>query len=152
MKKIFLRRTQGLAGILLFGAILVGLNFLLAGLPWRADLTEEKLYTLSAGTKELLAKLERPVVLKFYATAGDAIPVPVRQYAQRVRDLLDEYGLHGGGRVTVEVYDPQPDSDAEEWAGKYGLQATPVGAMGGPDLYLGLAAVSGPREAAIPMT
>ncbi len=151
MKPILRTRARGLLGVLLFGALLVGVNALVAGLPWRADLTEEHLYTLSAGTKQLLAGLDRPVVLTFYATTGDQVPIPVRQYAKRIEDLLREYVLHGGGNVKLEVEDPQPDSDAEEWAQKFGLQAAPMALLGGgPDLYLGLAAVSGPRDASIP--
>ena len=66
---------------------------------------------------------------------------------------MNEYDLaaRSGGKLTLEVLDPQPDSDAEEWAQRYGLVPQATGGLGAqPDLYLGLVAVAGAREAAIP--
>lgn len=144
-------RWQGAAGVAALFIGLVALNALASGLRWRADLTEEKLYTLSAGTRALLRSLPRPVQLKLYATRGEAMPIPLRQYADRVHDLLREYARLSGGRVTVEVYDPRPDSDEEEWARKYGIEGRALDPLGGgPEIFLGLAAVAGAREAVLP--
>ncbi len=144
-------RWQGIAGVAALFLGLVALNVLVAGFRWRADLTDEKLYTLSAGTRSLLRSLPRPVQFKLYATRGETMPIPLRQYADRVHDLLREYARLSGGRVTVEVYDPRPDSDEEEWARKYGIEGRALTAAdGGPAIFLGLAAVSGTREASLP--
>ena len=75
----------------------------------------------------------------------------MKNYVQRTLDFLRELAARSGGKVVLEVLDPQPDSDAEEWAQRYGLTAQATGGLGlQPDLYLGLAAVSGAKEAAIP--
>jgi ABC-type uncharacterized transport system involved in gliding motility auxiliary subunit len=68
-----------------------------------------------------------------------------------VEDLLREYERSGGGRIVVETYDPKPDSDEEEWAQRYGLVGPASAVLGeATRTYLGLVAVSGAREAAIP--
>jgi ABC-type uncharacterized transport system involved in gliding motility auxiliary subunit len=147
----WIQSLSGLAGLLVLAAILVLLNGLAGALRWRADLTGEKLFTLSDGTRAMLKDLNTPVTLKLYfsrTTAGSFIPL--KQYADRVLDLLREYERAGRGRIILEVYDPQPDSDEEEWAQRYGVTAQPLGMAGGPSLYFGLVGVSGTREAALP--
>ena len=56
----------------------------------RLDMTENKLYTLSQGTKNVLDALEEPITLKFYFSKGLAQQAPgIVSYAQRVEELLD---------------------------------------------------------------
>lgn len=152
MKKTTSKWFAGAAGAGVVLGILAAANLLFAGVRWRKDLTAEKLYTLSPGTVEMVRGLDRPVALKFYFSKGDSsVPGPLKNYVQRTLDFLRELSARSGGNVTLEVFDPQPDSDAEEWAQRYGLAARATGRLGlQPDLYLGLAAVSGSREAAIP--
>ncbi|MBI2439978.1 MAG: Gldg family protein [Lentisphaerae bacterium] len=139
-----------LIGLLTLLAILIAANVLLSRVRVRADLTEEKLYTLAEGTRTILQSLDVPVTLKFFFS-GNApeIPMPLKYFAQQVEDLLKEYELTSGGRVRMETYDPKPDSDAEEWAQRYGLAGQQLGLMG-PELYLGLVAVKGDAHAILP--
>jgi ABC-type uncharacterized transport system involved in gliding motility auxiliary subunit len=152
MKQTTSKRFAGLAGALVVLGILVAVNALLAGVRLRRDLTAEKLYTLSPATVAMLQGLERPVTLKFFFSRGQAdLPAPLKNYVQRTRDFLREVAGRSGGNVVLEMWDPQPDSDAEEWAQRYGLMPQATGGLGlQPDLYLGLVAVSGAKEAAIP--
>lgn len=144
-------RGRGAIGAAALFVLLVAINGVVAGLRWRADLTDERLFTLSEGTLGLLRALPRSAQLKLYVTRGEAMPIPLRQYAQRVQDLLREYVRAAGGRVTLEVHDPKPFSDEEEWARKYGVEGRSLNPLGGgPEIYLGLAAVSGTREAVLP--
>jgi len=109
----------------------------------RLDLTENKLFTLSAGTKSVLAKVKDPISLRYYFSkklAADQAPGVV-SYAQRVRELLEEYVSHSGGKVKLEVADPEPYSEIEERAVQYGLKGVPASA-GGEMLYFGLAGTS----------
>lgn len=150
--KTFLKSVTGLAGLVVFLAIVIAVNMLLADTRIRKDLTKEKLYTLSEGTRGLLKSLPHDVTLKFYFSRGNEdAPIPLKQYGERILDLLNEYKLVSNGRLTLEVYDPKPDSDEEEWAQRYGLTGQPMNMMGGGEnIYLGLVAVSGTKEAAIP--
>ncbi len=153
MKKTTSKLFAGVAGALVLLGILIVVNLLFAGVRLRKDLTAERLYTLSPGTVNLMRGLERPVTLKFYYTKSNPdIPVPLKNYVQRTLDFLRELASRSGGKVILETWDPQPDSDAEEWAQRYGLTPQATGGLGvQPDFYLGLVAVSGTKEAAIPV-
>ena len=153
MKKTTSKLFAGLAGALVLLGILIAVNVLFAGVRLRKDLTAERLYTISPGTVKMLQGLERPVTLKFYFTKGNPnIPAALKNYVQRTLDFLRELAARSGGKVVLETWDPQPDSDAEEWAQRYGLTPQSTGGLGlQPDFYLGLVAVAGTKEATIPI-
>jgi ABC-type uncharacterized transport system involved in gliding motility auxiliary subunit len=105
----------------------------------RLDLTSEHLYTLARGTRQTLAKMEEPITLRFYYSnrLGDTAPA-YGTYARRVREMLDQYVAAARGKIRLEIYDPQPFSDAEDRAVAYGLQAVPLNDQG-EAVYFGLA-------------
>lgn len=106
----------------------------------RLDLTEQKLYTLSEGTRNILTQLNQPVELELYfSQKASADLVKVRAYEQRVRELLDEYVMLAGGKLSLRVIDPVPFSEEEDQATAYGLQAVPI-SVSGDHLYFGLVA------------
>lgn len=147
-----MKKLTGFLGVLIFLAILIAANALLSQARLRKDLTHERLYTLSGGTQKLLGDLRHDVTLKFYYSKSvRGLPATLKQYADRILDLLREYEADSGGKIHIEVLDPQPDSDEEEWAQRYGVQPQNLGAMGIMDqLYLGVVAVSGAKDAVIP--
>jgi ABC-type uncharacterized transport system involved in gliding motility auxiliary subunit len=101
-------------------------------------LTENKLYTLSDGTKKILNKLDTDVVVRFYFSKDTAsMPVPLRTYAQEVQDLLDEYQQYSHGKVKIIKLDPKPDSDAEDSANLDGIEGQAVDLN--DKVYLGIA-------------
>jgi len=144
--------ATGILGVAIVLGIVIAANAIISQFSgFRIDMTEENLYTLSDGTRSMLADLERDVTLKFYySRSGEGTPIPIKQYAQRIQDLLQEYESAKGGRVTLEIFDPKQDSDEEEWAQKYGLTPQGLGMLGGPSFYFGIVAVSGANEATIP--
>ncbi len=149
-RKSFPKIGAGAAGLLLLLAIIGAVVVILGNLRLRHDFTADKLYTLSAGAKAVLAKLPSDVTLKFYFNrSSEAVPMFIKSYARQVEDLLKEYELAGRGKLTLEIYDPKPDSDDEEWAQRYGIQGQPTGMLS-PPLYFGLVAVSGEREETLP--
>ena len=116
----FLYSFAGVAAVFL---ILVALNFILGLSKARVDLTAEKLYTLSGGTKAILAKLDTPVKIRlYYSQREQQMPVGLKTYAQRVEDLLKEYKAAAKSNLEIEKYDPQPDSDAEDSANLDGVE------------------------------
>jgi ABC-type uncharacterized transport system involved in gliding motility auxiliary subunit len=134
------RRVRSWIGLCCVMLLLVAANVLAARfLPGRIDLTAERLYTLSPGTSETLGHIEEPVTLRFYYSTrlGGAVP-SYGVYAQRVRELLDQYAAAAHGKIRLEVYDPQPFSDAEDRALAFGLQAVPLNARN-EQVYFGLA-------------
>src|SRR5918998_1853965 len=104
-------------GVIALFVILVAANFIVSAFNARADLTEGNVYTLSPGTKAILSKLDAPVRIRFYYTQGsNAVPVGLKTFAQRVEDLLAEYRAASNGKIIIERFNPEPDSDAEESA------------------------------------
>jgi ABC-type uncharacterized transport system involved in gliding motility auxiliary subunit len=129
--------------------ILVAFNYLAAGTAVRADLTAGKLYTLSEGTKTVLRGLAAPVKVKLYISSGEAMPVPLRGFAQRVQNLVDEFRSVAGANLVIERYDPRPDSEQEDAALLDGIE--PQQLMTGEQFYLGLAVSRLERKQAIPV-
>ncbi|MCB2147556.1 MAG: Gldg family protein [Deltaproteobacteria bacterium] len=129
--------------------IVVLVNILMSHTTLRWDATEDNLYSLSQGTRTILADLNQDVVVKvFYSKHVVNIPSHIKTFAQRVIDFLSEYEQYGKGRISVEIYDPKPDSEEEEWAIKYGMKG--ISLPTGEQVYLGLVALSADQEAAIP--
>jgi ABC-2 type transport system permease protein len=101
------------------------------GKPLKADITDQRLYTLSAGTKAILAKLNQPITAKLYyaKTASLKGPDQIRffsNYYEFVKALLEEYVAASKGMVRLEIIDPRPFTDDEEQALKYGLRRFPI--------------------------
>jgi ABC-type uncharacterized transport system involved in gliding motility auxiliary subunit len=132
--------------------ILVAVNVLGNFLKFRGDLTENKIYTLSPGTKKILDKLDTPVEIRFYYSKDNSsMPVPLRTYAQEIEDLLSEYQQAGHGKIQVVKLDPKPDSDAEDSARLDGVQGQTTAAnLTGDRIYLGLAVSCLDAKTAVP--
>jgi ABC-type uncharacterized transport system involved in gliding motility auxiliary subunit len=104
----------------------------------RVDLTQNRLYTLSPGTQQVLADLKEPINLYFYFSreaAAKQAPL-LMPYANRVREFLEEVAARAGGKIHLRIVDPQPFSDDEDRAAEFGLQSLQPG--GGDALYFGL--------------
>jgi len=135
------RRTGfGVGGLIALAVLFLGVVMLsnvgLRGM--RLDLTQNRLYTLSPGTQQVLAELKEPVNLYFYFSreaAAKQAPL-LLPYAARVREFLEELAARSGGKIHLALVDPQPFSDDEDRAAEFGLQ--PLRAGVGETLYFGL--------------
>lgn len=128
------------SGILIAVVALLAINILSNVIfkSARLDMTDNQLYTLSQGTKNIITSFDEPVTLRFYFSEKLATGVPaLSNYGRRVREMLDEYVSESGGKVKLIVQDPEPFSDAEDQAVQYGLQGVPVDAAGSV-AYFGL--------------
>ena len=137
------RRGVAVAVLVLIVLMVASANIVAARfLTSRLDLTAEHLYTLSQGTRNTLAKIDEPITLRFYYSTrlGDAVP-SYGVYAQRVRELLDQYVAAAHGKIRLEVYNPQAFSDVEDRAVAFGLKGVPLDAQG-EQVYFGLAATN----------
>jgi len=138
-------------GVLLALILLIAVN-LLANLlltSWRLDLTENRLFTLSPGTKNILAGLEEPITLRYYFSNKLFSGIPQYQnYGVRVRDLLQEYAAKSHGMLKLTVIDPEPFSEAEDQAVGYGVRQLPVSETG--DMaYFGLVGTNTTDDTAV---
>ncbi|OZG72530.1 ABC transporter [Hahella sp. CCB-MM4] len=108
----------------------------LTGMRW--DLTENKLYTLSEGSKSILQNLDKDIELNLYFSDQSSKDLPaLRAYAKRVQELLQEFEQLAGGKITLNVIDPAPFSEDEDNATVAGLQSIPVG-VSGENVFFGL--------------
>jgi ABC-type uncharacterized transport system involved in gliding motility auxiliary subunit len=130
----FLYSTIGIAAVAL---IVIAFNLIAARARQRIDLTAENAYTLSPGTRAILAKVDTPIQIRFYCTKNaSTMPVFLSTYAQRVDDLLGEYRQASKGRIEVQRLNPEPDSDAEDSARLDGVEGQQT--RTGEKVYLGL--------------
>ncbi len=151
--KAFMKKYEALVysavGLAALFLILVAANYLVSFQPVKVDLTEGKVQTLSEGTKKLLRRLESPVKVKLYISRGEqAMPVPLRSFAQRVEDLAREFKSVAGANVVIELYNPKPDSEDEDAAQLDGVE--PQQLFSGETFYLGLTVSQLDRKQAIP--
>lgn len=133
--------------ITLIGLVVLAALFLVANMVSntlftgvRADLTANDLYTLTEGTRNIIADIDEPVTLYlFYSDkASEKVPL-LRTYATRVKELLREYTQLSNGNIVLNMVDPVPYSEEEDQAAAAGLQAVPVSGTR-QNIYLGLVA------------
>ena len=149
-------KTKGLqtylysiAGIAALFAILLAFNWIAALGKKRIDLTAERAYTLSDGTRNILAKLDTPVLIRFYCTRGESrMPVFLKNHAQNVEDLLTEYRQVSKGKIQIQKLDPVPDSDAEDSAKLDGVEGRMLNI--GETVYLGLSVTMLDQKETVP--
>lgn len=133
--------------LLFVGLVLV--NYLASRLTLRADATAENIYTLSAGTKSLLGKIEEPITLDFYfSNDARGLPVTYKNYADRVEEMLRQYSRAAHGQLTLRVINPEPDTPEEEQATRAGLQPQLIPGTG-EQVYFGLVATQADQQKAL---
>lgn len=114
----------------------------------RVDLTEQNIYSLAQGTQNIIENLEQDVTLNLYfSDKATKDLTSLRSYAKRVEELLQEYVLLSDGKLTLNIIDPEPFSEAEDQAAEAGLQAVPIAT--GDDVYFGLQATNAKGDESI---
>ena len=108
----------------------------------RLDLTENQVYSLSDGSKEVLSKIDEPINLYFFfSDKATKDMTGLRNYANRVESLLEEYAGFAQGKLNLQLIDPEAFSEQEDQASQFGLTAASIGPAG-EAVYMGLAATN----------
>ena len=129
------------AGLVLSVAII---SFMPSSL--RIDLTEDRLYSLSNGTRNIVSNLDQPVEVMFFYSDSATEDIPqIRSFATRVQELLREIVIASNGNLRLSVIDPEPFSEDEDLATQFGIQPVPV-TQGGEEIYFGLVVTNGSGE------
>lgn len=138
------RRRLSLLSLALAALAMLAINMAADSIlkPFHLDLTEESLFTLSKGSRRVLASIDEPIIVRLYFSRrlGERSP-PHASFYNRVKGLLLQYADLAGGRLKMELTDPEPFSEAEDRAVAFGLQGVPV-TEGGELGYFGLAATN----------
>ena len=145
MKSLSLsRRSAALIALVAAAVLFVAINVIADHVlrSARIDLTQAHLYTLSEGSKKTLARIDEPITLRFYYSPrlGEEVP-SYGIFAQRVREMLEEYAAIARDKIKLEILDPEPFSATEDRAVAFGLQGVPLDS-GGEQVYFGLAATN----------
>ncbi len=146
-----IERLSSRAGLLALVALCIAMiflsNMLLRGV--RLDLTENKLYSISEGTRNILRDIDEPINLYFFFSDNATKNVTaLRAYATRVREVLEEFAAVAGGKINLQVIDPLPFSEEEDEAAQFGLQALPID-RSGETVYFGLAGTNSVDDQAL---
>ena len=104
---------------ILFLAILLMLNLISDQYFFRIDLTEDKQYTLSKATKDILSNLESPVTVKAYFSEN--LPSNVSQAKNDVLDYLIEYSRISNNNLVYKFIDPSSNESNEAEAIQNGI-------------------------------
>ena len=126
-------------GLLIISVALVICVLVISSLPSvRIDLTQDDLYSLSPGTKNIVSDLQGPLEIMFFYSESATEDTPqIRTYANRVQELLREIIIASNNQISLSVIDPQPFSEEEDLATQFGIQAVPI-SQGTPGIYFGL--------------
>ena len=140
-------RFAALSVIILFISLNTLSNQLFSGA--RLDLTENNLYTLNTGTFKVLETIKEPITLRlFFSDKLSRDIAPMREYGQRVRELIEEYVVRSNGMIRLERVDPEPFTDNEDLAILYGLQGMQI-SQAGEKFYFGLVATNSTDDISI---
>jgi gliding-associated putative ABC transporter substrate-binding component GldG len=151
------RKTWSAASVstlLIVVAIAVVINLIGLRLFARADLTENKIYTLSDASRNVVANLEDRLTVKAYFTKD--LPPPYNANARYVKDALEDYRSYGQGNFVYEFIDPADEAALEQEAQRYRVQPAQVNVMEKDNLqvkkvYMGLVLIYGAKNETIPL-
>ncbi len=127
MKRRSKRGAQAVTATLILLGILLVINLISTQIFGRLDLTEGKIYTLSDGSKELVANLDDPLTVKAYFSEN--LPAPYNSNARYLRDQLDDYKAYSGGKFKYEFADPSTEEGLEKEAQDFQIPPVQVNAV-----------------------
>jgi len=137
-KAKFLFSGTGLLSVAV--SLLIAVGLISAFPSVRIDLTEDELFSLADGTRNIVSGLEEPIeLIFFYSESATENQPQIRSYGTRVQELLREIVIASNGNLSLRIVDPEPFSEEEDLATQYGVQPVPV-TQGGPGIYFGLVA------------
>ncbi len=142
------KRMHSFATLLIGAVIFIAINIIANNLldRYRIDLTYHHLYTLSEGTEHVVTAIEEPVKLRFFFSDATANGFPqIQAYGNRVKGILKEYVKQSGGKLQLEIINPEPFTEEEDLAVKLGVQSIPLDETG-TKLYFGLIATNSVDE------
>jgi ABC-type uncharacterized transport system involved in gliding motility auxiliary subunit len=127
------RRTLAWAGVALAAVILLSVNLIASSAlrEARLDLTQERLFSISEGTRKVLRAIDEPIDVRVYFSKklGEVAPNYAKSF-ERLRTMLEQYRDIARGKLQITYYDPEPFSDAEDRAVAAGLKGVPLNREG----------------------
>jgi gliding-associated putative ABC transporter substrate-binding component GldG len=101
--------NSSISSVLIFLAFLIAINFLASQKSFYFDLTEEKIYTTSEATKNVLKDLENEVNINFYISKD--LPVDVINTKTQIMDMMNQYQDIAGSKLKVSYIEPENNAE-----------------------------------------
>ncbi len=83
----------------------------------RLDLTEDKRYTLSEPTREVLNGLKNDVYIQVYLDGE--MPIPLKRLRRTVQEMLEEFRIESGRKIDYEFINPAGSGNARQREDQY---------------------------------
>lgn len=115
MKRDFSTQTT----LFLATAILVVVNLISLNIFGRLDLTDDRVYSLSGASKDIVEELEDPVTITAFFSAD--LPAQFASNRRFLKDKLNDYRAYGGQNIEYQFIDPGEDEDLRSEAGRLGI-------------------------------
>lgn len=146
--------TDFYSQIALILAIVLFVNIIFALVPWRFDVTEARVYTVSNITKQTLKDLDDIITIKAYFTKD--LPGYLITVRQQVKDILAEYKNYGAGKIIIKFLNPNESPELEQEARSLGLPPLQFNIVKKDKFevgqgYLGIAVLYGDKIETIPV-
>jgi gliding-associated putative ABC transporter substrate-binding component GldG len=146
--------VSSISSLLVVIAIVIVINLIGLRLFTRADLTDNKIYTLSAASRNVVRNLKDRLTVKAYFTKD--LPPPYNANSRYVNDALEDYRSYGGGKFVFEFVDPADEEQLEQEAQRYRVQPVQVNVMEKDNVqlkkaYMGLVLIYGDKHETIPL-
>jgi len=110
------------AHVLLLLAVLGQIVYLASRHRSRWDLTSDNLYSLTSSTRNLLARLDKQLLIEAYFSPKEKLPVTIRDTRTVLDNFLDELVQLGKGKVVVQRFDPNSDKAIADRCQRIGVQ------------------------------
>lgn len=140
--------------LLLYIVVIALINLAGITLFFRADLTDNRIYSLSDVSRKVVATLTEPMTVKVFFTKN--LPAPHNNTELYLRDLLNEYALYNRKQFRVQFYDVSPESEGisetarlnRETAREYGIDPVQIQVVEKDEIkftqaYMGLVLIHG---------
>src|SRR5210317_1624575 len=142
--KNFILKKYFLISLLSTFLFFLSFNFIINKINFNigVDFTSTKTFTLSKGTKNVLANIQEPIRIEFIYSREISKNIPIIQnYANQIEGLLSRYVDLAKGNINLETLDPEPYSDQEDYVERFGVQGLPID-QEGSNIYFGLIATN----------
>lgn len=123
MKKFIGYIKSARSDFMLFAVVLILLNLVCSKAFFRIDLTENRSYSLSSTSRQIVKNLEQPLSVKVFFTKN--LPAPYNTIYQYIRDLLTEYNGNANSNFSWEAFDMEKDEN-QKLARGYGIQQVQI--------------------------
>jgi ABC-2 type transport system permease protein len=108
--KVWLQFLTAVAAIILVAIVSSFLRF-------RYDLTEDKRFTLSGPTRNVLSHLKNDIYIQVYLDGE--MPIPLKRLKRSVAEMLDEFRVASGRKIDYEFINPSGNKDSRQREAQY---------------------------------